>query len=170
VKLVRTDLTVSEAGKDVKRLIDAIFENVPSGVGEKGKLRLAGRQIDDVLDGGAEWAVKQGYGREDDLASSEEGGRMKTADSSKVDAKAKQRGAPQLGTLGAGNQCPLRLRNSPCLSSSSIAMLKLSPNILPSASVSGISQAAQSTCGLRIWRLSGFIRAFSWLLPKKNSG
>ena len=103
VKLVRTDLMLKDVGKDIKKLIDAIFENVPSGVGEKGKLRLTGRQIDDVLDGGAEWAVKQGYGWEDDLTSCEENGSMKTADSSKVDMKAKQRGAPQLGTLGGGN-------------------------------------------------------------------
>ncbi|MEM0343892.1 MAG: RtcB family protein [Thermoplasmata archaeon] len=103
VKLVRTNLTVTEIGKDIKRLIDEIFENVPSGVGEKGKLRLTSSEIDDVLDEGAEWAVSRGYGWEDDLASCEEGGRMKTADSSKVDARAKQRGAPQLGTLGAGN-------------------------------------------------------------------
>ncbi len=103
VKLVRTDLMLKDVGKDIKRLVDSIFENVPSGVGEKGKVRLVGRQMDDVLDGGAEWAVKQGYGWEDDLNSSEEGGRMKTADASKVDVRAKQRGAPQLGTLGAGN-------------------------------------------------------------------
>ena len=103
VRLVRTDLTVKDIGGQIKRLIDTMFENVPSGVGEKGKLRLSVSQIDDVLEGGAGWAVEQGYGWEDDLASCEENGRMKTADSAKVDAKAKQRGAPQLGTLGAGN-------------------------------------------------------------------
>ena len=103
VRLVRTDLTLRDVGRDIKRLVDAVFENVPSGVGEKGKLRLSAQQIDDVLDGGAGWAVKQGYGWEDDLTSCEEDGRMKTADSSKVDTRAKQRGAPQLGTLGAGN-------------------------------------------------------------------
>jgi tRNA-splicing ligase RtcB len=103
VKLVRTDLTVHDVGKDIKRLIDTIFDNVPSGVGEKGKLRLSISQIDDVLEGGARWAVEQGYGWEDDLASSEENGRMSTADPSKVDTRAKQRGAPQLGTLGGGN-------------------------------------------------------------------
>ena len=103
VKLVRTDLTVQDIGHDIKRLIDSIFNNVPSGVGEKGKLRLSTGQIDDVLEGGARWAVEQGYGWEDDLASSEENGRMTTADPSKVDSKAKQRGAPQLGTLGGGN-------------------------------------------------------------------
>lgn len=103
VKLVRTDLTIKEVEPQVKDLVDAIFKNVPSGVGEKGRLRLSGNEIDDVLDEGARWAVSKGYGWEDDLVSCEEGGRMETADSSKVDHKAKQRGAPQLGTLGGGN-------------------------------------------------------------------
>lgn len=103
VKLVRTDLMANDISKDVRKLVDTVFENVPSGVGEKGKLRLTVKEIDDVLEGGAEWAVQKGYGWEDDLASSEESGRMKTADSTKVDTKAKQRGAPQLGTLGGGN-------------------------------------------------------------------
>ncbi len=103
VKLVRTDLTVKDIEKDVRKLIDTIFDNVPSGVGEKGKLRLNTKEIDEVLEGGAEWAVEHGYGWADDLTSSEENGRMRTADSEKVDQKAKQRGAPQLGTLGGGN-------------------------------------------------------------------
>jgi len=103
VKLVRTDLTVKELGGSIKSLIDTVFQNVPSGVGEKGKVRLTTAQMDDVLEGGAEWAVSQGYGWKEDLVACEEGGRMKTADASKVDQRAKQRGAPQLGTLGAGN-------------------------------------------------------------------
>lgn len=103
VKLVRTNLDVKDVSPRIKDLIDVIFENVPSGVGEKGRLRLSAREIDDVLEAGAKWAVSKGYGWEDDLASCEESGCMKTADSSKVDLKAKQRGAPQLGTLGGGN-------------------------------------------------------------------
>ncbi|MBU1159364.1 MAG: RtcB family protein [Candidatus Thermoplasmatota archaeon] len=103
VKLVRTDLRFEEIRDKRKNLIDTIFDNVPSGVGEKGKLRLTGSQIDDVLDNGAKWAVSQGYGWQEDIETSEENGCMKTADSSKVDQKAKQRGAPQLGTLGGGN-------------------------------------------------------------------
>jgi tRNA-splicing ligase RtcB len=103
VKLVRTDLTMREVQPEIRKLIDAVFENVPSGVGEKGKLRLTGKEVDDVLDEGARWAVSKGYGWEDDLVACEEGGRMAGADSSKVDQKAKQRGAPQLGTLGGGN-------------------------------------------------------------------
>lgn len=103
VKLVRTNLTVDDVKGDVQHLVDTIFENVPSGVGEKGKIRLNQGQIDDVLDGGARWAVSEGFGTEKDLESCEENGRMGTADPSKVSDRAKQRGAPQLGTLGAGN-------------------------------------------------------------------
>ena len=103
VKLVRTDLSMKDVGPNIKKLIDAVFENVPSGVGEKGKLRLTAKEVEDVLDQGARWAVSKGYGWEDDLVACEEGGRMAGADSSKVDQKAKQRGAPQLGTLGGGN-------------------------------------------------------------------
>ncbi len=103
VKLVRTDLTVKDISRDMKSVIDTVFQNVPSGVGEKGKLRLSGSQMNDVLEEGAEWAVSQGYGWKDDLEACEENGRMRTADASKVELRAKQRGAPQLGTLGAGN-------------------------------------------------------------------
>ena len=103
VKLVRTDLRAEDHAQDIKKLIDMIFDNVPSGVGEKGKVRLSIDEMDDVLEGGAEWAVSKGYGSREDLTSCEESGRMRTADSSKVEMKAKQRGAPQLGTLGAGN-------------------------------------------------------------------
>ncbi len=103
VKLVRTNLSVDDVEPNVKALVDTIFNNVPSGVGEKGKIRLSHTEIDEVLEGGAEWAVSQGYGWEDDIVTCEESGRMDSADSSKVGQKAKQRGAPQLGTLGGGN-------------------------------------------------------------------
>jgi tRNA-splicing ligase RtcB len=103
VKLVRTNLTVEDVEPKVKTLVDAVFDNVPSGVGEKGKVRLSHSEVDDVLEGGAQWAVSKGYGWEDDIVACEENGRMDSADSSKVGQKAKQRGAPQLGTLGGGN-------------------------------------------------------------------
>ncbi len=103
VRLVRTDLWAEDVQPKVKDLVDAAFGNVPSGVGEKGKLRLSHSDIEEVLEGGARWAVSKGYGWEDDIVSCEEGGCMASADASKVSQKAKQRGAPQLGTLGGGN-------------------------------------------------------------------
>ena len=75
----------------------------PSGVGEKGALRLSEEELDRVCRDGSRWALKQGYANEADVRRTEEGGRLEGADPAKVSQRAKQRGRPQLGTLGAGN-------------------------------------------------------------------
>jgi tRNA-splicing ligase RtcB len=103
VRLVRTDLEENDVRPGIKDLIGTLFKNVPAGVGSKGVVDVAAAQIDDILLRGAEWAVDNGYGWKEDLDATEEGGRMKTADPSKVSSKAKQRGIPQVGSLGSGN-------------------------------------------------------------------
>jgi tRNA-splicing ligase RtcB len=103
VRLVRTNLTEAEVRPRIKELVDVIFKNVPAGIGSEGVVDVASSQIDEILKDGAEWAVRNGYGWQDDLRTTEEGGRMAGADPSKVSAKAKQRGVPQVGSLGSGN-------------------------------------------------------------------
>ncbi len=103
VRLLVTNLEEKDVRPKLKELVDAIFVNVPSGVGEKGKLRLSFSELNEVLDFGAKWAVEHGYGWQEDLERIEEGGSIKYANHEKVSEKAKRRGAPQLGTLGAGN-------------------------------------------------------------------
>jgi len=73
-------------------------------VDESGKVRLSNNQLkNEVLEFGAKWAVEKGYGKERDLKFLEEEGCMKDANANAVSEKALTRGAPQLGTLGAGN-------------------------------------------------------------------
>ncbi|MDI6708138.1 MAG: RtcB family protein [Candidatus Thermoplasmatota archaeon] len=103
VRLLKTNLILKEVHPKIKELIDRIFVEVPSGVGSRGKLRLSTQELESVLEQGAEWAVEKGYGWQEDLEFLEERGEMKDADSTKVSHEAKSRGAPQLGTLGAGN-------------------------------------------------------------------
>jgi len=103
VRLLRTNLLAGDIKAKQKELIDTIFQEVPSGLGSKGKVRLDVSQLDAVLVEGAKWAVEKGYGRSEDLDFLEENGHMEGADPSKVGQVAKQRGCPQLGTLGAGN-------------------------------------------------------------------
>jgi len=103
VCLLRTNLTIDEIRPKLRELIESIFQNVPSGVGRGGKVRLNFSQLDEVLAKGARWAVENGYGKEKDLKHLEENGCMKLANPQKVSNEAKKRGAPQLGTLGAGN-------------------------------------------------------------------
>jgi len=103
VRLIRTNLTEKEVRPKIKQLVDTLFKNVPSGLGSKGRIRLHWTQLDDVLADGAKWAVDNGYGWKEDLEHLEENGRMEGADPNAVSQKAKQRGAPQLGSLGSGN-------------------------------------------------------------------
>ena len=103
VRMLRTNLTEDEAKPKMKELINTLFKNVPSGVGSKGKIRLKEGQIDDVLNNGAEWAIENDYGWDEDLKYLEENGKMEEANSDKVSDKAKKRGIPQLGSLGSGN-------------------------------------------------------------------
>ena len=103
VRLVLTNLDVKDVRPNLSKLVDTLFDLVPSGLGSKGGIRLGTAQQDQVLDRGVEWAVEKGYGWEEDARRCEEGGRMKTADHTKVSPHAKGRGASQLGTLGSGN-------------------------------------------------------------------
>jgi tRNA-splicing ligase RtcB len=103
VRLLHTNLDRSDVEGKLGKLIDAAFRNVPSGLGSRGKVRLGPRQIEEVLEEGAAWAVRNGYGWQADLECMEEGGRLAAADASKVSHRAKQRGIPQLGSLGSGN-------------------------------------------------------------------
>jgi tRNA-splicing ligase RtcB len=104
VRLMASELRAEEVKDELDGLISALFRNIPSGVGEGGGTRrVSGHEMDEVLSKGAAWAVKQGYGRPEDLERLEEGGAMEGADPSAVSPRAKQRGGPQLGSLGSGN-------------------------------------------------------------------
>jgi tRNA-splicing ligase RtcB len=103
VRLLRTNLLEAEVRPKIKGLVDALYRNVPSGLGSEGKIRLRHGEIDGVLARGARWAVEKGYGHPEDLEATEEHGEMAGADPARVSSRAKQRGVPQLGTLGSGN-------------------------------------------------------------------
>ncbi len=103
VRIMRTNLTVEEVSPRIKELIEALYNNVPSGLGSKGRIRLRSGEIDEVLVGGSRWAVAKGYGRPEDLDTTEERGEMADTSPDLVSGRAKERGLPQLGTLGSGN-------------------------------------------------------------------
>jgi tRNA-splicing ligase RtcB (3'-phosphate/5'-hydroxy nucleic acid ligase) len=84
-------------------LADSLYRNIPAGVGSTGKIMLDERAMDAMLEGGARWAVAQGYGEPADLERIEEGGRMAGAIPDAVSAHAKKRQRDEMGTLGSGN-------------------------------------------------------------------
>ncbi len=103
VRALRTGLTLDDIEPAKNRLADLLARRIPAGVGSRGKLKLAGREMDDMLRGGAQWAVEQGYGTRADLERIEEHGRMAGAEPKYVSDHAKQRQKDEVGTLGSGN-------------------------------------------------------------------
>ena len=103
VRTMKTGLMKEEVLDRLERLVDQFYNRVPAGVGSEGLIRLSAAQIDDMLLGGAMWAVKKGYGVKEDLAFIEEGGRADGADPSRVSGTAKKRQEREMGTLGSGN-------------------------------------------------------------------
>ncbi len=103
VRLVRTNLSRKDVEGKVGHLVDALFENVPSGLGSKGKVRVKMEEMDEILTAGSRWAVENNYGDKRDLEYQEENGSFKDADPGKVSKRAKERGMSQIGSLGAGN-------------------------------------------------------------------
>jgi tRNA-splicing ligase RtcB len=103
VRLLRTNLSEVEVRSKINQLLTELFNNVPSGLGSEGKIRLNSGDMDNLIHQGAQWATKQGFGTRHDLEVTEEGGCLKIANANKVSEKAIKRGIPQLGTLGSGN-------------------------------------------------------------------
>ena len=103
IRLLGTHLERKEVAPYLRDLTAALYRACPSGVGGKGRERVSGRELDQLLTQGAKWALKRGLARPEDLAHTEEGGCLPGADPSKVSARAKERGRPQVGSLGAGN-------------------------------------------------------------------
>ena len=101
---MRSGLSRKEIQGKMKELVEALFRNIPSGVGSHRKdLKLNREEERKVLKKGARWAIERSFGTAGDLDHIEERGCIEGADPDRVSEKAMERGKAQLGTLGSGN-------------------------------------------------------------------
>lgn len=103
VRVLSTSIEYEEGQPHLLELATALYRNCPSGVGEKGSVRLSVEELDQVCREGSAWALKRNFARQEDLTRTEEFGRIEGAEPGKVSPRAKERGKGQIGTLGAGN-------------------------------------------------------------------
>jgi tRNA-splicing ligase RtcB len=103
VRLLGSHLTYEEVSPYLQDLTMTLYQTCPSGVGGKGRERVSKRALDELLTQGAKWALKNGFARPKDLDHTEEGGCLPGADPEQVSPRAKERGRPQVGSLGSGN-------------------------------------------------------------------
>ena len=104
VRLMRSGLSRTDIRGRMRELVEALFANIPSGVGSHRKdLKLNREEERRVLKKGARWSVEKGFGTAEDLDHIEEQGCIEGANPDRVSEKAMERGRAQLGTLGSGN-------------------------------------------------------------------
>jgi tRNA-splicing ligase RtcB len=103
VRLLRTNLEWSDAKDRIKPLVDQLFRDIPTGVGQSGWYLFDKPKLTRLLEQGSAYVVNQGYGTERDVLFTEAGGRLEGADPSRVSDRAITRGYDQCGTLGSGN-------------------------------------------------------------------
>jgi tRNA-splicing ligase RtcB len=103
VRLLASSVEFERARGTMAELASALDSACPSGVGKGGRLALGDRDLERACREGGEWARANGWGTASDTARTEEGGCLGGADFSVVSRRARERGRPQMGTLGAGN-------------------------------------------------------------------
>jgi tRNA-splicing ligase RtcB len=103
VRLMRTGLRRADVADELEDLSLALHGAIPSGLGSQSHRKLTKKELDRVLVQGARWAVREGYGTNADLEVIEESGCIGGADAAAISERAKERGRPQLGSLGSGN-------------------------------------------------------------------
>ncbi|MCU0973756.1 MAG: RtcB family protein [Burkholderiales bacterium] len=103
IRCLRTNLTLAGIAPCMEALANELFRTIPAGVGEGGDIRLTSTELDEVMQGGARWAVSRGFGTVNDLEFVEERGTMADAKPRHVSDLAKKRQRGEMGTLGSGN-------------------------------------------------------------------
>jgi len=103
VRCLHTGLGTKDVDALRTSLADALYRDIPVGLGSEGAISLSASEMDAMLEGGARWAVDRGWGNAEDLERTEERGCIPGAQPGEVSAKAKSRQRREMGTLGSGN-------------------------------------------------------------------
>lgn len=103
VRMMKTNLDYDDLRGREEELVDALFANIPSGLGGGGIVEAGVDTVEAILNRGVDWALEAGYAVEDDLDHCEDEGVRHEGDPSAVGQKAKDRGKNQIGSLGSGN-------------------------------------------------------------------
>jgi tRNA-splicing ligase RtcB (3'-phosphate/5'-hydroxy nucleic acid ligase) len=103
VRLLRSDLTWEEVQPRIKPLVDQLFRDIPTGVGQRGRFLFDKPKLKQLMERGSAYVIEQGLGTDRDVAFTEALGRLASADPDRVSDRAITRGYDQCGTLGSGN-------------------------------------------------------------------
>ncbi|OQY09209.1 MAG: RNA-splicing ligase RtcB [Marinitoga sp. 4572_148] len=103
VRVMTTPLSIEDIKQHIDKLIKKIFNTIPTGVGSRTDFKLSVKEMKNIIENGAYWAVNNNYGISEDLNNIEDRGKIIHTDFNKISSEAIKRGSDELGTLGSGN-------------------------------------------------------------------
>ncbi len=103
VRLLRSDLSWNDAKPKIRQLVDQLYRDIPTGVGQAGRFKFEPKVLANLMEQGSRFVVERGWGTARDLEFTEANGRLDDAEPDRVSPKAYARGYDQCGTLGSGN-------------------------------------------------------------------
>jgi tRNA-splicing ligase RtcB len=103
VRLLRSDIAWSDLRPQIRELVNQLFRDVPTGVGQTGPFVFKKPELAELMERGAPYLLDRGCATARDLALIEAGGCLEGADPDRVTDRAYERGKDQCGTLGSGN-------------------------------------------------------------------
>ena len=84
VRLLRTNLMESDLKPVKETLAQSLFDHIPVGVGSMGIIPMKANDLEDALQLGMDWSLREGYAWPEDKEHCEEFGRMLNANPNKV--------------------------------------------------------------------------------------
>jgi tRNA-splicing ligase RtcB len=103
VRLIRSNLFYREVERHLRKLVEELFRNVPTGVGRSGRYKFDKGELRRLMGEGSRFLLGRDLGDPADVMHTEANGRIPDAESDRVSDHALTRGAEQCGTLGSGN-------------------------------------------------------------------
>ena len=83
--------------------MDALFRQIPAGVGRGGPYRFAAKELRRLMGEGVKYLQGRGLATAGDIQHTEAQGCLRGAEADNVSPRALERGTDQCGTLGSGN-------------------------------------------------------------------
>ncbi|KAF2956747.1 RtcB family protein [Marinitoga sp. 38H-ov] len=103
VRVMTTQLKYFEIEKYLDKLINKIYNEIPVGIGSRNYTKLSVKEMKNIIENGAYWALNNNYGILEDLNNIEDSGKIIHTDFKCISSEAIKRGSDELGTLGSGN-------------------------------------------------------------------
>ncbi len=168
VRLIRTNLYRDVVQPQAGKLTEALFNNIPTGVGRGGKYHFQHDDLRILMRLGPAALIQRGMATERDIEFTEARGKLDQARPENVSPRAMDRGFDQCGSLGSGNHFLEVQYVDEILDESSAQALGLRKNLVCVMIHSGSRGLGYQVCDDALRSLRGVPEKYGIQLPDRQ--